>query len=93
MSPPVKGAVYATQILVIGLVVAFAAGYLVGARGTQVVTLPAPSPVPVNYDPARALAADVIRELQASEARCYQSMITELQKRLDRADRLRRCRE
>lgn len=87
-----KGVGYATQILTVGLVVAFAAGYLVGARGTQVVTLPAPLPVPVNYDPARALASDVIRELQASEARCYQGMLAELRSRLERSDRLRKCR-
>jgi hypothetical protein len=93
MSPPVKGAGYATQILIVGLVVAFAAGYLVGNRGATVVTMPAPPPLPVNYDPARALASDVIRELQASEARCYQAMISELHTRLEKSDKLRRCRE
>lgn len=59
------------QLLIIGLVVAFAGGYLVGNRGS-VVTVAAP---PVNYDPARALAADIIKAQQDVSDRCYKQMV------------------
>lgn len=65
------------QLLIIGLVVAFVGGYVVGSfrnGGSTTVQVPLPS----NYDPARAVYADAVKQAQDATDRCWKTVIAAL---------------
>ncbi len=71
------------QLLIVGLVVALASGFVIGylARGEQ----PVQSLFPANYDPARPIVTDALKASQEATERCYQQMVAFLASRAGQA--------
>lgn len=63
------------QILIIGLVVSLTAGFLIGRLSTPV-TVSMPQALPSNYDPARAMANDVMKAERESSERCWKQVVS-----------------
>lgn len=59
-------------ILIIGIVLAFGVGILVGALTVH--RDPTPCPI-VNYDPMRALCTDLVDKSHAETNSCYELML------------------
>jgi hypothetical protein len=68
------------QLLTIGLVIALGVGYAVGSL-SHPPTIIERSTVPSNYDPARALAGDVIKAAQDQQEKCWAQVVALLAER------------
>lgn len=63
------------QVLIIGLVVALAAGFLIGRMSTPLAVTMQPA-VPSNYDPTRQLAEDTLKAERDATEKCWQQVVT-----------------
>lgn len=71
------------QLLIIGLVVAFGVGYLVGDHHASTTVTYAPLN---NYDPTKTVCEDTIKAQQEATERCYKDMVAHLE-RLNEKDK------
>lgn len=65
-------------VLLLGLFIAFAAGYLVGNAGRDRIIDQRPN----NYDPVRSLANDTIKSAQQAEQHCWEYMLQQRAKEI-----------
>jgi hypothetical protein len=64
------------QFLIIGIVVAFGVGFLVGNMAKEVA-----APLPVNYDPARQVCMDALKVQKDNGDRCWAQIVAMLGQR------------
>ena len=65
------------QVLLIGIIIAFVGGYLVGSERNNN-NNPVVASSPINYDPGRATCNDALRESQAATDRCWKTVVDTL---------------
>lgn len=68
------------SLFVVGI---FFGGILVGYFGRGSVVVPAPSIYPSNYDPTRAMVADVVKAAREETERCWKTAIDARQRAVE----------